>query len=278
MNAGGPHQWTVRDEKRGGDLLPAIKSKFGPCNGYKKLIIWIHGFNTNEHSAIDQWEKSYEQVCQISGREWLKGTVWFFWPGEATSNKYTSTPLYYPQVSVAENSGNLLAQYLFDVLQKNPKLQITLVAHSLGCRVALQAANRLLDLEGPQIWKILLFAAAVPVGLCEPERIYGKRLAKSEDIMWSESDSVLKRWFQSGQKLARLLKEGIDPGIRKEAVGLVGGPDARWTREQEASGFKHGDYWKDKLSLSLLAQMYGHVSQDRHPKEREVKERHNEER
>ena len=269
-----PMHWTVRDEKRAGKMRNGVLSKFGLPRGHLRLIIWIHGFNTSEYSAADTWESSYRRVMEITNRNHLNGTVWFFWPGDASRNPALSAVGYFAQVPDAVTAGRLLAQYVTRISGVTPGLKVDLVAHSLGCRVALEAARNLSSTKtGSPVQTLLLFAAAVPEGLCLSGNRYDRHLAKREQILFSLSDTVLRRWFPVGQAMARRVGNDDHPGKLKEAVGYRGGPPDRWTGRQEAPGYEHGDYWAGAESLGLLSTLYGRPQIPRNPRERPSRRR-----
>jgi pimeloyl-ACP methyl ester carboxylesterase len=262
-----PIHWTVRDEKRAGSMRNEVLSKFGLPKGHLRLTVWIHGFNTSEYSAADTWEISYRQVMEITKLNRLNGTVWFFWPGDASRNPAFSAAGYFAQIPDAVTAGRLLAQYITSISVHNPGLKVDLVAHSLGCRVALEAARHLSSTKTP-VRTLLLFAAAVPEGLCLPGNQYDGPLAQREQILFSQSDTVLKRWFPLGQALARRTGNDIYPGHLTEAVGYRGGPSDRWKRKQEARDYEHGDYWTGEESLDFLGTLYGRPPFERNQRER----------
>ncbi len=271
----GPIEWTTRDEKRGGALASKVDSKFGRTVGYRRLTIWIHGFNNSEYRAADVWEITHKRVRGLRGSDLLDGTVWFFWPGDTTKHRGSSALFYFMEVRDAVDAGALLATHLREIMPWNPGLKVDFVAHSLGSRLALEAAKLVKQLEGPKVRTMLLFAAAVPEGLCVPGGRYAAPLAESEKAMYSGNDAVLGRLFEPGQWLARSSRGELNPGPQKAAVGYTGGPEERWLPKAIECAYDHGDYWVSDTSLSLLGELYGmaataHVLVRRCPHERRL--------
>lgn len=253
-----PLKWTVRAEKRSGALLPAVTSRFGPVYGYRRLTVWIHGFNTSEYSANDKWEETHSLIRERTGLNELKGTVWFFWPGDAARSRIVSAPLYFAQVEDALKAGNALAEYIIDLQTKDPSLEVNLVAHSLGCRIAVEAARQIREVGARPVSELLLFAAAIPEGLCGEGSIYDQKVATRERIYYSQSDRILKTWFPMGQLLARRFRGDANPGKQKLAVGYTGGPVSRWGAENiRAVEYAHDGYWSGEQSLSAIGALYG---------------------
>ncbi|MDR7254706.1 pimeloyl-ACP methyl ester carboxylesterase [Nocardioides sp. BE266] len=263
-----PLEWTVRQRKEGGDLRP-LDSKFGRPEGYSKLTIWIHGFNNTEYAISDIWEQTHTRARELSNSQ-LRGTVWFFWPGESSAKRGVSAALYFMDVRTAVQAGDALAAYLAAIEPENPGLKVNLVAHSLGSRVALQAAKRLKSLDGPKVETLLLFAAATAEGLCAPGGPYADRLAEREIILFSRDDAVLKRFFRPGQRMARLLRGEVDPGELKDAIGFSGGPPQRWEKYADSCGYGHSDYWLLDQGILEIARLARNQTTPKLPRERLV--------
>ena len=249
-----PIELTARAKKVGGGLVEIV-SYFGTPFGYSRLTIWIHGFNNTEYAMRDLWQKTHVKVRGEPELN-LKGTVWLFWPGEAFQNRLVSAPLYFMEVRNAVAAGNLLADYLISIAPRNRGLRVNLVAHSLGSRVALQTALRLKELEGPIVDSLILFAAAVPDGLCLNDKPYSPPLARKEIVFHSSNDKVLRFAFPLGQRLARRLQGELDPSPLRKAVGYTGGPPGRWSEKSDSCGLNHGDYWIDNDCVSTLRGLY----------------------
>ncbi|HEY0528727.1 MAG TPA: alpha/beta fold hydrolase, partial [Gemmatimonadaceae bacterium] len=170
-----------------------------------------------------------------------------FWPGDADWSFFDKLDfLIYPKaVHTAIDAGADLA----DVIATMPKLErVDFIAHSLGCRVVLEALLRLRQRTLPVIGKVVLMAAAVPSEMLEP----GGRFFNLLMDMWRDGievrvhhsldDRVLHFAFPPGQSLAgrteasqralgRLGPSVMMPGWNKTLKGV------------KVSGADHSDYW-----------------------------------
>lgn len=213
--------------------------------GAGRLMILIHGFNNSPDDADEAYRKfrrALEQALGETSSERL-GPIWeYHWPGDHASG-IVSAVTYSSRVPVAQQAGPLLAREFIATLR--PHQSVYLVAHSLGCRVALEALRWIRRehkngrYDGPSVDALFLLAAAVPVEFCEfgadedtefPRTLQGWE----EHIFFSPEDRALGWWFSPGQYAYG------EPG---RAVGLHGDPAVnRWTSRKDTN-HGHGDYW-----------------------------------
>jgi pimeloyl-ACP methyl ester carboxylesterase len=208
----------------------------------KRQIIMIHGFNVSEESAREVYDgflKVFRNANLIRDEGSLGLFRAFHWPGNHPS-RVASGVGYNSRIESANESGRLLAKYLGRL---KPKQQVHIVAHSLGCRVALSALARIhrrgSRYAGATVVSVFLLAAAVPTEFCEKgNKPFGFQVASSgEYAYFSHSDGILKWLFPAGQRLFG------EPG---HAVGRHGGPADRWTGDPRKTRLGHGDYWSAK--------------------------------
>ena len=192
-----PYEITVREDPSGGGLLSFADTPWGTLAGSGHLTIFVHGFNNGFLAARDAWIKNHGLLRKKVPPRKLKVTH-FYWPGDE-HNKIMSKLGYFTKVDVAEKSAKLLAFHLEKISTPRSPLSVTFVGHSLGCRVVLEATWRLRSIRNVKVEDVILLAAAVPEGLCEPTRRFAEPVAKSERIVWSSEDSVLKKYFRLGQ-------------------------------------------------------------------------------
>ena len=131
---------------------------------------------------------------------------------------------------------------------------MVIVAHSLGCRMTLEAVARLSDAQSARL-RLFLMAAAVPVGLVEAETSLAAAVARTAgaDALHSRADGVLDFWFRLGQSAAP-----GEEGLLPEAVGLRGGPERSvWTLASEMPGYDHDQYWSGHRMATHLANRLG---------------------
>jgi pimeloyl-ACP methyl ester carboxylesterase len=217
----------------------------------RRHIILIHGF----HNSKDRAQKSYavflEQMRGVmpAGRFGRLGAVWpFYWPGNHP-NRLISIASYSARVSDAGEAGRLLAEYLAG-LRHRP--EVCLVAHSLGCRVALETVARIREVggayHGARITEVCLLAAAVPVVRCRSPYAFAAALPKSrEHVFHSRRDLALRLGFRPGQGIY---------GESGRAVGRDGLPARRWTTTTDTR-LRHSQYWGSRDVAREIADHLG---------------------
>jgi pimeloyl-ACP methyl ester carboxylesterase len=224
------------------------------------LTILIHGYQNsvaNASKSYEEFQKALRKTSIVESVDSHIGSVWgFYWPGDH-HNWATSVATYATRVPLAAQSGRLLAEFLQSHTRSTQELH--LIAHSLGCRVALETAaaiRRMADeYTGARISKVFLLAAAVPEIFCSTEEYpFGSTLTHCEEhVFWSNKDRALGAAFEAGQYLL---------GEAGRAVGRHGGPQARWHSPRPSTDLSHGKYWQsDKIARSV-AQILG-VTADR---------------
>lgn len=211
-----------------------------------RLVLLIHGYNNAEGRASE----SYDAFCQAldavvpTGIRGV-GAVWeFYWPGDVPSRPLARTT-YLLRLRDARFAGEVLGRTW---LSDRKGQTVYLIAHSMGCRVALEAVRTIAEerargtYDGADIRAVFLFAAAVPETMCTPDvgwfpaSLPGSR----EYVFYSRSDRVLQVAFRIGQRRAR--KASGDRREGAPAVGRDGRPDGRWASRIETD-FGHEDYW-----------------------------------
>ena len=252
------HRLTCREHPSGRGLIPVVPDDGFPDpaeSGRDEWTILVHGFNNSWKSASRTWDRTLALLngCGVD----LSTVVLFFWPGDYSRWEVLSAMNYSRTVPIATQTAGLLAAYLADAARRRA-LRLSFVAHSLGSLVVLETINQLRTRGASvAVRDVLLMAAAVPEGYCEPGRNYGDRfsLETRETVLFSLDDGVLKRCFQVGQQLA-----GSLPDHRKRAVGRTGGPSAggptgRWHASRHMDGFGHGDYWRKPEAVTQIAEV-----------------------
>ena len=216
-----------------------VRAHVLPTSDADEVIILIHGYN----NSLDKADRSYQRFqdllrhCSVRGSERL-GPFWeFHWPGDHPLG-VISLATYACRIPDAGRSGDRLAAFL---AKKSSSQTIHLVAHSLGCRVALSAIAKIRELQadeeyaGARIGQVFLLAAAVSERLCERKesRPFSASFEYSrEHVFFSGWDAAL-RAAPFGQYFY---------GERGQAVGRKGMPQGRWAT-QFNTGLGHSEYW-----------------------------------
>jgi pimeloyl-ACP methyl ester carboxylesterase len=256
--------------------------RLAPPYGLARIIVFIHGYNNDRQQARESYDALMEKLALAD-----QGVVWqLYWPGfvERLTGSATETPLslaprydergtesnvllsipsYHAQVLKAPSVGRALGGFLE---QTQPR-SVVFVAHSLGCRVTLEAirfltrANRVGTVS---IRGVCLMAAAVPTYMLEAARAHwyarspqggefngSVTMIRRSLVLHSTRDRVLQRAFPLGQMRAG---EGVLP----EAVGRHGRPNAAWSvRGQTYLG--HSGYWTSPVSVTATRHVIGRV-------------------
>jgi hypothetical protein len=219
-------------------------------------LVLVHGYATRREQAEANYRalgRNLDTLASGGGSRRVAPTAdverfALHWPGDhpaETLHRYIPglKPLNWASFAVrvpaADETGRLLAQ----ALGRCTRPRVVVVAHSLGCRVALRALHLLHHGDPGEIGsrrpvvQLVLMAAAVPVDDCLGKNEFALPPDSEQSRCWvlfSAQDIVLRGAFPLGQALTDRFGE---------AVGLHGRPhDGRWHRGVPTT-FGHGDYW-----------------------------------
>jgi esterase/lipase superfamily enzyme len=255
MPVDGPGELSVRTAAKGGGVAQKVREIRGTAVGKARLVIFVHGYANSHQKASKSYKHMHDRLLNWHVPSLrLNDCWWFFWPGDL-SIPIINKASYAWQINHAEESADRLAAYLHHLtdLAHRP-VQVVFVAHSLGNRVVLETIKRV-EAEArplsrrPIIESIVLMAAAIPDGYCEPRAPLAKMGRRLEINLYSKVDSVLKVPFRLGETLAR---EGFFP----QAVGYSGKPTARWSSNL-VTIYKHGEYWDGRFSSQQVSRVFG---------------------
>lgn len=219
-----------------------------------RQVILIHGFANSQPDATRSYEIFRKKLNTVAWTDMSERQIqlWGFqWPGDRPSRhdlfeRIGSATTYPARIAVAEQAGEALARLL---QRLGDRQEVVLVAHSLGCRVALRCLKYLRELRQSgqaRVTATCLLAGAVPEKACVPGATFGNPLAGCDEIvLHSTEDKVLRRAFPLGQAVY---------GESGRATGATGGPDDRW-RQRRNTYLDHGDYWGNVLVAELVGQL-----------------------
>jgi len=236
----------------------------------KPTCLLIHGYNVRPEDARDSFELLFRTVERFGElppllrfRSWL-----VYWRAYASlglaSGKAVVSPLTYAQqVPAACIAAQALRRYIDDH-SKNTKPQITIIAHSLGCRLALELLESYAKSPGPHIPHFpaaIFMAAAVPTYFFEELVLLwrGALLPTKRVVLFSGKDWVLTRAFRLGQTLAG---EGTLP----HAVGATGRPPSGFWTGVLPTENSHSGYFGDKNAASEVLRCSAYAVPARDPK------------
>lgn len=224
-----------------------------------QLLLLIHGYQNSvkkAHKSFDRMRSGLRSLSPTGDLERF-GAVWeYHWPGDHPVWA-VSVMSYVARPGDARDSGVLLANHLSNEVNRNQTVHI--VAHSLGCLVALHALYTIRGYQangsyrGPSIGHVFLMAAAVPEPQCRPEagRRYRAALQGSkEHVFHSRNDHALGSGFRVMQ---------WHYGETGVAVGREGLPDWRWD-SVENTHLGHSDYWGSREVATSIASVLAPAS------------------
>ena len=176
------------------------------------LTFLLHGFNVDWNAGWTTTRRFALLLEQVAPS--LEGhIVAVLWPGDDRFSPLT----YSLEERDADETATRLSRTLTERIR--PSQPIDLVAHSLGCRVALETMSRVAG-SAVLVDRALLMAAAVDAdALARPSR-YRDAVQRAGRVFWlsSERDWVLRAAFPIGDLVASILFGGYT----QSALGLVG--------------------------------------------------------
>lgn len=233
---------TLRMDSHGGGLTRELRGTAAAFKPRRYAILLVHGYNVDEDSAYSVYRKFKKKLVALSPR--IDVDIGFvYWPGDGRVPLLRA--LKYPEkVGIAKLGSGQLAGYISRLRSfGNRSCQVVVIAHSLGCRLVLEALNKLSSKTN--IIRIFLMAAAVPVKAVKNKGHLALALkeTRQRSVFFSLDDKVLKRTFGVGQMAAK-----GERGIFPEAVGLRGRPERGvWTLREPMIGYGHSDYWDSQV-------------------------------
>jgi esterase/lipase superfamily enzyme len=267
----GLNELSVRPDK-GSEALTFVRWR-GSKQDYNspRLIILVHGFNTSEPGARNSYQKFIANLAPFAsarpgaeGNGTASASFWaFYWPGDHSSGTVSmlgALGVYNARKGNADNSGRSLGEL---IMRLSPEQEVILIAHSMGCRVVLEAVAYIAQMrqhrpkEGARVSTACLMAAAVPIEACDGDEARFRRRPgePTEFVLYSESDRVLAGWGPvSGFAVAEWLYDSQEG----PAVGATGQPEGRWVdRPADANRpvdtkLGHRHYWESSTSARLV--------------------------
>lgn len=233
----------------------------------RRIVLLIHGFNVNQCDAGVSFEKF---TAQLPFR-WQGRSAWVYWPGDATrswkgSNRpggsldeIASIASYPFQANRAIDSASQFCEFLKKQRagRKNP-IHVTIVAHSLGCLLAMELVDKLTTNSSVRLELVILMAAAVPqYAFRLGERYSLRKFSDTKFVIYhSGNDEVLQGAFRPGQ--FAVASGPFSLFRRRGAVGLKGLAHPSKNAEQIVKQHKHSGYWPDReIAIDLAERLEG---------------------
>ena len=234
------HAWAGHDDI----ALPHVTSSV--------VVLLVHGYAVRPEGALDRYGDFLHSLILESLNASLPTNMTFIgvlWPGSDPEWAFNILT-FGSRVSDAERAGERLSEVMRGLGNKT----VIVVAHSLGCRLALEYLWQARQTDardtrkGPTPTLGLLMAAAVPTFECEGNGKWARRPpGVREVVLYSTSDRTLFGAFPAGSR-------NYTPG-RAEAVGRKGAPIGRWDRASKRMNLDHGDYWASRSTAHEFAQL-----------------------
>jgi hypothetical protein len=247
----GKYALDFRVEGKGGHVRsqPALTGDvFQPRSRH---VLLVHGFNSARQEARTSYEYFRGRLCEDL-RTLEDDLIYVYWPADWAV--HAVSPLSYREmVGLAVYLGPKLAKALKKFSGPGGgSCELVIVAHSLGCRLVLEA---LIELRKDPAWHrfritLILLAAAIPVPLVASRSDGGRALHDMvmTGVCFSASDRVLGWAFRLGE---------TRPGLfMPEAVGLHGAPPGMWSSLRGVN-LGHTQYWQSRDVASYVAERLG---------------------
>ena len=253
---------SLRERDSGGGIGEAMEYPSGALTSQSSAVLLIHGYNNGVKDATAAY-KRFVTLQESLGRV-NAHVVAVYWPGDNWEG-----PLFYMQAlkrvpEIAER----LARAIHRAARARAFFRLSIIAHSLGCRLTLETIAQLqtiLNAEpvpGFVLERVVFMAGAVPTFALEPDSKKPRPLRGALQFfrgalnMFSEADKVLHFAFPPGQTAAG---GGLFPtalGRRQWVAGSDVYPPMRQERNQ---GADHSDYWggnsKNTASINQAARI-----------------------
>ncbi len=245
---------SARTLPAGGRVAGAVRVEPGSVSPYgrRRIVVLIHGYANSQAAASASFQECIDNLQRLPAPANLNipsPIFKFYWPGD-TQIRMLSELSYPTEITPAVEAGHRLAEFLGTLVGPNGgPVEIHLIAHSLGNRVALEML-RAFDATNPNVIfrSISMMAAAVPVPMVSNGGDLWDTwtIVKRSQVLCSISDRVLYLAFPIGETTAR---EGFFP----EAVGRFGNPPGAWNKNLPLSDYSHGSYWPNAATAPFLA-------------------------
>jgi hypothetical protein len=248
-----PLELSFRTQESGGEInaTPDLTPFEQQCWS-RELILLIHGFNDpvpDARTAYDAFIGIQQTLASVgTGGDFAPGNqvIEVFWKGDDWG--ILSALYYVDAVPNAVTSGGALGRVLLQLAAgRGEALEVSIVAHSLGTRVALEALKALDGNPAVQLNHVVFFAAATATFMLEsPQEPHGLRKAWDRVIgasvsLYSKSDDVLALAFPPGQTFSAG-HEGFFPTALGHQDWIAAGPPPLLTQVDNANA-GHSDYW-----------------------------------
>ena len=254
---GAQRNFSLRERCQGGPVRdPPLETPAGAIERSRRIILLIHGFNVDHCAA----EKSYAVFLRELFFQWRARTILTFWPGDAALESQStlagwlrrpiSAGSYPYQPNRAELAARVLARHISEAIGRRrfaAPIRLSIVAHSLGCRLTLELLRLLESCVVQGVLKIelvVLMAPAVPIYEVKRNKNYDLARTNAEKtlVYFSSKDKTLRWYFRPGQRF--MSSDPTNAIWERGALGYYGVKNIPRVEPIEMS-HDHSDYWPD---------------------------------
>jgi hypothetical protein len=244
--------------ERGGPVRATVEDKDGleKNTDWRHLLVLVHGFNNAESEVEEKYDNYVDMLrpALAQSRVAPDAIAKLHWPGNEAIGPFPIMDFagYPVDVERALQSVGPFGAFLSGLIATRPPGRlISIVGHSLGCRVIVETMRRLAAVGAPPLAVVSLMAAAVPVALAEAGEPLARAPRAAVKVLKAHSrqDWVLWLAFPGGQSLAWM--GGIEQAPYVEAIGRNGNP-TEFGESLPRKGNGHGDYWTDEYAAAVL--------------------------
>jgi esterase/lipase superfamily enzyme len=236
------------------DVAPTVTDNGMSTINPRHILLLVHGYNNSHEAAEKSYQIFLDNMATAFGDRisLAPDTVAkFHWPGDESTA--LGTAVGYPfDINHARDAASRLATYLaaLPVTGSGASRRITMVGHSMGCRLILEALGRVATASVPGIAIVGLMAAASPVEFVRRNGRLFRTGSPPRQMLkfFSEQDFVLQIGFPLGQWLA--FQWQIEDGNYAEAIGRFGHPDEFGSAQRTRNGHSR---WTPAPALSWQA-------------------------
>jgi esterase/lipase superfamily enzyme len=181
-------------------VVPGVLDPSGPgidvLQSCSSVTFLLHGFNVDRSNGTAELTALANELSATT----TGAAVAVLWSGDSVAG-----PLSYPfETNNADDTAVELTKFIADWLPQRPRL--SLVAHSLGCRVAMETVRHLWIKDIP-VAQVCLMAAAIDndslgdIASYQGAAEHAARVA----VLYSPSDRVLRYAYPVGNQLSAFL-------------------------------------------------------------------------
>lgn len=175
------------------------KRSFESILEQKEMVIMIHGLRNDPQGAVKKFVTAKRRLRQLG---YDHPVVGFTYDSNTIGAHLKRTQLRALRAGqrIAQKNGRHLARFIMYARDRNPKIRIRLMGHSLGSQVILSAVKSLHFLGAPQIEAVYLFGSSIPADTFGPQRdgrTFEKVVAKKIVNYYGPDDAVLQEAHES---------------------------------------------------------------------------------